>query len=623
MPTTTVLSPSNRLRELEKKRFHAGRKGQIPVMDAETLRELCLDNDGYETPELNDNLCVCLPFCVSPTKYAYFAHVLYTLLPACRFARYAHFQGFQRIEGLDAYFNLKALWLESNGLTKMENLTPLVNLRCLYLSKNLIERIENLECLKELNTLDLSDNRIKTLSGLAHLPQLSSLNVSRNQLESCGDLEELAHCAQLTNVDISHNRIEDPDVLRIFQEIPQLRALRITGNAVVSKTKYFRKRYIASLPQLSFLDRPIFPIERAAVAAWQEGGNDAELEAKRAFVNKEHDERKRTLQEFRDWQAQVRAKRIKELEEERLEKQLHDKENASQNPEKDDDAGGVLSLDEIDLRGFRGITKEQYARLSPQERAKWDARIAQAHADSITEKYEVLRDDGIQKIGSKFWTAESVNAKRSDAERDDQPPVLLADNVVTEDEVHASPVNSACESESRDSTFHGELDGGLEESAVEATTKTLDALQVTPTATPINSECTAKADLQRDSVLAQSPPVVAGTPVETTPEPKAIATKDNGHDVQTPNADAAGCLLPPPAPSSVVAAASSTVYPKDPSKFFREVGDVRETWAQLEQRARHSPFLHRPQHLPSVHTMVRHLVLALLHMSLSIEIMVH
>lgn len=54
--TATVLSPASRLRELEKKRFHDDRKGRIPVMDAETLRELCLDNDGYETPELNDNL---------------------------------------------------------------------------------------------------------------------------------------------------------------------------------------------------------------------------------------------------------------------------------------------------------------------------------------------------------------------------------------------------------------------------------------------------------------------------------------------------------------------------------------------------------------------------------------
>lgn len=58
MPASALLSPASRLRELERKRFHEDRKGRIPVMDAETLRELCLESDGFETPALNDNLCV-------------------------------------------------------------------------------------------------------------------------------------------------------------------------------------------------------------------------------------------------------------------------------------------------------------------------------------------------------------------------------------------------------------------------------------------------------------------------------------------------------------------------------------------------------------------------------------
>ncbi|OWY99196.1 hypothetical protein PHMEG_00029848, partial [Phytophthora megakarya] len=217
--STSVMSPFDRLRELEKKRFHEERKGQVPVMDAETLRELCLDNDGYETPELNDSL-------------------------------YAHFRGFQRIEGLEAYFNLKALWLESNGLSRIENLDHLVNLRCLYLSKNLIEKVENLCTLRELNTLDLSENRIQTLAGLAQLPNLLSLNASRNQLTTSADLEELAQCPLLNNIDISHNSIDDPEVLTVLKKIPMLKALRITGNPVVSTTRSFRKTYIAALPQL-------------------------------------------------------------------------------------------------------------------------------------------------------------------------------------------------------------------------------------------------------------------------------------------------------------------------------------------------------------------------------------
>ncbi|POM80593.1 Hypothetical protein PHPALM_1546 [Phytophthora palmivora] len=366
MLTTNVISSFDRLRELEKKRFHEERKGQVPVMDAETLRELCLDNDGYETPELND----CL---------------------------YAHFRGFQRIEGLEAYWNLKALWLESNGLSKIENLEHLVYLRCLYLSKNLIEKVENLHTLRELNTLDLSENRIQSLAGLAQLPNLLSLNASRNRLTTSADLEELAQCPLLNNIDISHNLIDDQETLCVLKAVPMLKALRITGNPVVSSTRSFRKTYIAALPQLSFLDRPIFPIERASVTAWQSGGVEAEREAKRAFVHQENEERRRSLQEFRDWQAQVRERRIKELELERQQKLLEATPEAE--PEEID----------VDLRGFRAITKEEYVAMDATERAKWDARIEEAHADSQQEKYEVL-GDGITRMGSQFW-ATSVSSR--------------------------------------------------------------------------------------------------------------------------------------------------------------------------------------------------------------------
>lgn len=103
-----------RFRDIEREKYQRETKGQIPVMDLKTLRHICLENDGYETPELNDNL-------------------------------YAHFKGFRKIEGLEPYKNLKALWLESNGLYKIENVSSLSQLRCLYLSKNLLDRIENLE----------------------------------------------------------------------------------------------------------------------------------------------------------------------------------------------------------------------------------------------------------------------------------------------------------------------------------------------------------------------------------------------------------------------------------------------------------------------------------------------
>lgn len=478
--------------------------------------------------------------------------------------RYAHFQGFQRIEGLKPYVNLKALWLESNGLMKIENLASLTSLRCLYLSKNLIESVENLECLKELNTLDLSDNRIKSLSGLALLPLLASLNLSRNQLESCDDLQELAKCRQLTNVDLSHNRIEDPAVLAILQQIPLLRALRITGNAVVSKTKFFRKVYISSLPQLAFLDRPIFPMERAAVAAWSQGGSEAELEAKRAFVTSEHDERRRSLQEFRDWQAQVRDKRIKELDEERRlkqEQQLQDKENNSGggNPEKEERA--ILELDKIDLKGFRGITKEQYARLDASERAKWDERIARAHADSVAENYEVLGDGGVSKIGVSFWAKETANANAKAQRKvcqEDQSPALeqYAEAVATQ-----APAAAPLEA----------IDLQQLSGAVRSAAATED----------VGSVALGIEERVAEYRLSELMPPPAPVSVSATP--------------------------PAPTSSDLQAPAPPTVLHRDPTTFFREVGDVRETWAQLEQRARHSSFLHRPQQLPSVHA-VRQLV---------------
>lgn len=507
------------------------------------------------------------------------------MLAVCVYNRYAHFQGFQRIEGLEAYVNLKALWLESNGLTRIENLAPLASLRCLYLSKNLIERIENLECLRELNTLDLSDNRIMRLSGLAHLPQLASLNLSRNQLEGSDDLQELAHCTQLTNVDLSHNRIEDPAVLPILQQIPQLRALRITGNAVVSKTKFFRKVYISSLPQLAFLDRPIFPVERAAVAAWSEGGSEAELAAKRAFVNSEHDERRRTLQEFRDWQAQVREKRMKELDEERRikqEQQLQDKENNSDggNPE------GELALDKIDLKGFRGITKEQYARLDASERAKWDERIARAHADSVAEKHEVL-GDGVSKIGTSFWAAETANANANAQQKvhqEKQPPLL-----------------ESCADAVREATSPSHATDLQDATSYETNV-------VSPSSDNVHAEprhdTASIASSSREEHDAET-----GDRVGATGDDERCA------------ADHLSALMPPPVPVSAALSLSAAaadpilqapvppaaVHHRDPAAtFFREVGDVRETWAQLEQRARQSPFLHRPQQLPSVHTVRQH-----------------
>lgn len=499
---------------------------------------------------------------------------------------------------MEPYANLKALWLESNGLTRIENLTPLTSLRCLYLNKNLIERVEGLESLRELNTLDLSDNRIATLAGLAHLPVLSSLNLSRNLLALSSDVQELAHCAQLTNVDLSHNRLEDVGVLAVLQQVPQLRALRLTGNALVSTTKSFRKTYIASLPQLAFLDRPIFPMERAAVAAWQTGGSEAELEAKRLFVAQENDERKRALQEFRDWQSQVREKRIRELDEERARKdqELRDaQENTSTNcssANASDQTGICTALDAIDLKGFRGITKEQYACLGPADRAKWDGRIERAQADSDAERREVL-GDSVPEADASFWAASKVSReKAARPARSVTPTKAIAasiDGTSMLDQGNAVAETPVCAQETADDDDAACAPHGSREAAIVWSTLSQSA----GTATESSSGSVAAVSMvTATSALPVVHSAASFTSLRPPPTPNSVSSHAPLLSSRLSSAAQEPATPPsPPAPST-----------RSPAPFFCEVGDARESWARLEQRAWQAPFLHRPLALPSVHS---------------------
>lgn len=69
-------------------------------MDAASLRGLCREHRGYQTPSLNDKL-------------------------------YANFRGFTSIAALEPYTGLRALFLEGNALNSAAGLPPLPELRCL------------------------------------------------------------------------------------------------------------------------------------------------------------------------------------------------------------------------------------------------------------------------------------------------------------------------------------------------------------------------------------------------------------------------------------------------------------------------------------------------------------
>lgn len=252
-------------------------------MTPEILREISMSNGGFETASLND----CL---------------------------YLHFKGFSRIENLELYTGLKALWLESNGLQSIENLDSQTSLRCLYLQQNLICKIENLQSLESLRVLDISQNRLVKLENLGCLPNLQTINVSKNMLPDSDSINELISCRALTTVDLSNNSLDGEGIMETIAAIPCLLSLSLTGNPVMS-TPQLRKKMICAMPSLTYLDRPIFEAERLASEAWGRGGRDEEIAARSAYQDRQRSKAAQEAKEFREWKAAKIAERSKDARE--------------------------------------------------------------------------------------------------------------------------------------------------------------------------------------------------------------------------------------------------------------------------------------------------------------------
>lgn len=138
-----------------------------------------------------------------------------------------------------------------------------------YLQRNRLSGFDGCACLPQLKVLDISRNAISSFQGLVErLPALETL-VASNNLISAG-LDELASCNQLCTLDLSHNKLESLDeVLHSLQQLPALRSLYLEGNLCTQNSQNVRKRVIASLPLLTFLNnRPVNEIDRRCCAAW-------------------------------------------------------------------------------------------------------------------------------------------------------------------------------------------------------------------------------------------------------------------------------------------------------------------------------------------------------------------
>lgn len=230
---------------------------------------------------------------------------LYYSTPSLNDILYLHYKGFDSIENLEDFTDLKVLYLEGNCISKIENLSNKAKLRALYLHENLINKIENIEFLDSLITLNLNDNFVSIIENLDHNPELESLQLKRNKIGTNGlsDVIHLTRLKKLASLDLSNNFIDGEweDFVGILEHCPTLAVLYLNGNAICSKIPNYRKTLIARLKNLKYLDdRPVFPEDRIFAEAFHLGGVEAERKARDDWKKDEEERHWRNHRAFRD-----------------------------------------------------------------------------------------------------------------------------------------------------------------------------------------------------------------------------------------------------------------------------------------------------------------------------------
>jgi hypothetical protein len=161
--------------------------------------------------------------------------------------------------------------------------------------------------------LDLSENRITIVEGLEGLTSLHTINLAKNALTDAPSITGLLACPSLTNLDLKDNELNGEDLLAILGSLPNLVAVSSEGNPMCREISHFRKKCVVAIKKLRFMDRPVFEDERACSLAWAEGGNELERKVKKELQEKARNKDKVEMQDFRDWQAEMRRQKMEEM----------------------------------------------------------------------------------------------------------------------------------------------------------------------------------------------------------------------------------------------------------------------------------------------------------------------
>lgn len=232
---------------------------------------------------------------------------------------YIHYKGWRKIENLEGWTGLRALYAECNAFSEIQGLDTCRNLRSLFLQENAIRRISGLDNCPMLWSLNLSNNFIERLENMGHLQNLNTLIITKNKLGLKGidDVIELQKLDALQCLDIQDNLIWDVDVLpEVFMQMAQLRVLYLKGNPCAKQMPNYRKSITAYCTDLRYLDdRPVFPEDRRTAEAFNRGGLEEER-AERRRIREEnsarHEANMKAFQLFID-EAKARGREYKAM----------------------------------------------------------------------------------------------------------------------------------------------------------------------------------------------------------------------------------------------------------------------------------------------------------------------